>query len=238
MSDLAVREEPGKQIERMSTDQLRFISATDFVPKAIRGNVPAIMACVATGRALGISDMHALRSVHIIDGKASISAELMVALARRAGHSITGDVGPESCTVRGRRGDNGDEMSATWTAEMAAKAGLAGKANWKNYPQSMLWARAVSQLCRMLFPDVLAGVSYTPEEAEMSPEERVAEVLTTEVPVDGGPEDEPVEGDSDIAFGEVVDEADETPALDEGEQGSFFEEKAAAAQARAKERGE
>lgn len=232
MSDIALRETPPSQLV-LSSDQLRFISGTEFVPKAMRGKMPMIMACIATGRSLGISDMHALRSINIIDGKASMSAELMVALARRAGHSITADLGPDSCTVRGRRGDNGDEMTCTWTMEMAGKAGLLGKDNWKKYPQAMLWARPVSQLCRMLFPDVLAGVSLTPEEAEMSAEERLAEVLTTQVPQDDGPEDEPVELEQ-----EAVEEHDEPPALDEGGQASFFEEKAAEAQARAKERGE
>jgi hypothetical protein len=48
---------------------------------------------------------------------------------------------------------------------MAQRAGLANKQVWKAYPEAMLWARAVSQLCRMLFPDCFAGGTYTPEEA-------------------------------------------------------------------------
>lgn len=238
MSEVAVRETVSQLV--LSSDQLRFIAGTEFVPKAMRGNLPAIMACVATGRSLGISDMHALRSIHIIDGKASMSAELMVALARRAGHSISADIGPDSCTVKGRRGDNGDEMSCTWTLEMAEKAGLLNKDNWKKYPQAMLWARPASQLCRMLFPDVLAGVSLTPEEAEMSQEERVAEVLRTAIPADTGPEEEmrqlpAAEADEDEP--EQV-EVEVEPEVEPGEQASFFEEKAAEAQARAQERGE
>jgi hypothetical protein len=35
---------------------------------------------------------------------------------------------------------------------------------WKNYPEDMLWARAVSRLCRRLFPDLLSGMTYTPSE--------------------------------------------------------------------------
>lgn len=144
--------------------QLKFISNTDFVPKGMRGNLPAIMACVATGRALGLADMTALRSINIIDGKATFSAELMVMLARDAGHSIVGEVSPKAAKVTGRRKDNGDTMSVEWTIEDAERIGLLSKPNWKKYPEDMLWARAVSALCRRLFADVFAGASYTPEE--------------------------------------------------------------------------
>lgn len=150
----------------LTTDQLKFIAGTEFVPKSMRGNLPAILACVATGRALGLPDMTALRSISIIDGKAAFASELMVARVRERGHSITGTVTGESATVHGRRADNGDEMTCEWTLEMAKRANLLSKSNWKSYPEAMLWARAVSQLCRMLFPDCFAGATYTPEEAE------------------------------------------------------------------------
>lgn len=160
MTDLVVRD----QAAILDRRELEEISKTDFVPRALRDNLPAIMACVATGRALGIPDMAALRSIHIVDGKATFSAELMVSLVRRAGHSITGEVGDQTVKVRGKRGDNGDELTVEWTLDMAKRAGLQGKQNWQRYPEAMLWARAVSQLCRMLFPDVFIGATYTPEE--------------------------------------------------------------------------
>lgn len=161
----------------LTNEQLRYIASTDFIPKSLRGNLPAILACVATGRALGLPDMAALRSIHIVDGKATFSAELMVSLVRKAGHSITGEIGPEKATAVGKRGDNGDEMTSTWTLEMATRAGLVNKNNWKQYPESMLWARAVSQLCRMLFADVFAGSTYTDDEVEMTDLERDEEAV-------------------------------------------------------------
>jgi hypothetical protein len=163
-NEVAVRQQPVS----LTNEQLKFIASTEFVPPGLRGNLPAIMACVATGRELGIGDMAALKSIHVIDGKPTFSAELMVQLVRRHGHSITGEVSAESATVHGIRADNGDTMSVTWTLGMAANAGLAGKQNWKKYPEAMLWARAVSQLCRMLFADCFSGATYTPEELEGS----------------------------------------------------------------------
>jgi hypothetical protein len=167
-TDLDIRHEP-REMAVLTNEQLQFIASTEFVPPGLRGNLPAILACVATGRALGIADMSALRSIHIIDGKATFSAELMVQLVRRAGHSITGEVTDGSASVTGTRADNGDTMTATWTLQMAERAGLLGKSNWKKYPEAMLWARAASQLCRMLFADCFAGATYTPEELEAEP---------------------------------------------------------------------
>lgn len=163
-TDLEVRDYHAVQRVTLTNDQLQFIANTEFVPKEYRGNLPAIMACIATGRALGIDDMTALRLIHMVNGRPSFAAELMVHVVRRDGHSITGEATAEACTVVGTRKDNGDTMKVTWTMDMAARAGLANKAVWKSYPESLLWARAVSQLCRMLFADCFAGPTYTPEE--------------------------------------------------------------------------
>lgn len=199
----------------LTNEQLRYIASTDFIPKALRGNLPAILACVATGRALGLPDMAALRSIHIVDGKATFSAELMVSLVRKRGHSITGEFADGKATAIGKRGDNGDEMRVTWTIEMAQRAGLVGKDNWKKYPESMLWARAVSQLCRMLFADVFAGQTYTPDEAEMSDLERDEEAVNDglgdlAIPADTEQPDDTLEGDA-------------AELVEEGEQASFAE---------------
>lgn len=160
-TDIAVREPM-----RLDAAQIKFISGSSFVPPHYRGKLPEIMACIATGRELGLGDMEALRQIYVVDGKPTLSAELMVKLVRRAGHSITGQTAAEKATVRGKRADTGDEITVTWTAEDAKRAGLDGKANWKNYPRQMLWARAVSELCRMLFPDCLSGAAYTEEEIQ------------------------------------------------------------------------
>src|SRR5678815_5921249 len=105
---ISVRENPPQTV--LSNDQLKYIATTEFVPTGLRGNLPAILACVATGRALGIDDMTAIRSIHIIEGKATFSAELMVMLVRWRGHSITGEVAEGKATVTGKRADTGDTM--------------------------------------------------------------------------------------------------------------------------------
>ncbi len=196
------------------------IAHTDFVPRAYRGNLPAIAACIFTGRELGIGDMASLRYIHVIDGKPTLSAELMVHLVRQAKHSITGTATPEKAVVKGRRADNGDEMEVVWTLEMAKRAGLTGKSNWRAYPEAMLWARAVSQLCRMLFPDVLAGVSYTPEELGSD------DVASADTPPEDEPQTADVEGQAvevEANGSEPEGQADSPRAAeDDGNSGSDF----------------
>lgn len=191
--ELALRDEP--QAVMLTMAQLRLISKTDFVPKSMRNNVGAVLACVARGRAMGIPDMVALNGIAIIEGKATLSAELMCAIVRAHGHSITGDVGADSATVKGRRRDNGDEMTATFTLEMAKTAGLDGKANWKHHPDDMLWARAVSKLCRRLFADCFAGGTYTPEDVDIADDD-LAELTADEVLDEGAVSEDTSDGES------------------------------------------
>jgi hypothetical protein len=66
-------------------------------------------------------------------------------------------------------------MEARFTIKMAEKAGLTGKSNWKRHPDDMLWARAVSKLCRRLFADCFAGATYAPDELEPTADELMDE---------------------------------------------------------------
>lgn len=155
-----------------SMDQLlkfcRMIAPTSFVPKPLRGDPPAVLACIMTGREMQLGPMESLQHVFIVDGRPTLSAQVMRAMIQRAGHefAITEQT-DDSCTVAGlragSRGD-GDIHLVTWTLEDAQRAGLAGKSNWKTYPRAMLLARATSELARALFADVLGPARYTPEE--------------------------------------------------------------------------
>lgn len=173
MSEVARREMPSQDapaigsLEHLNNEQIRYIASTEVVPKHLRNRPEAMLAVILKGRSLGLDDMQALDSINFIDGKATLSGEAMAALVRSKGHSIQWDLTPgEKCVAFGKRRDSGDEGSITWTVQMAKDAGLWGRGAWKGYPDTMLTWRAVSQLCRLLFGDVLRGVSYTEEEAQ------------------------------------------------------------------------
>jgi hypothetical protein len=176
--------------------------AKGVVPRQYVGRPEDIIAAALYGRSVGFDVTTSMRTIHVIDGKPSFAADALVALIRNAGHSLSGETSATSATARGKRRDTGDEMAVTWTMAEAKAAGLAGKGNWSKYPQSMLWARAVSQLCRMLFADVTLGMAYTPEE------------LAPDVPVDesGNVIEGTVVGDWDAAAEQQHAERSQRPA--------------------------
>lgn len=172
MSDLATTPTaPTAPIEPAPTpfdDTFRLakrIAETDFAPKALRGNPNAVLACILTGQELGIGGMKALQSIHIIEGRPTLSAELMRALVLAAGHRL--DIIESTnakVTLYGQRRGSGSRAQVTWSIADAQTAKLTGNPSWSKYPRSMLLARATSELCRMIFPDVIGGM-YTPDEA-------------------------------------------------------------------------
>ena len=144
-------------------EQAEMLATSTIIPAAYQGKPSDIITAALYGREIGMGPVTALSHINIIQGKATLSAEGMVAVVRAAGHSITGKSSPHGARVHGRRRDNGDEMTLEFTEEDRARAGLNSKP-WQQYPKAMFWARAVSQLCRELFPDVLSGLSYIAEE--------------------------------------------------------------------------
>jgi hypothetical protein len=143
------------------------VAGTNFVPKALRGKTYEVAACILSGRELGVGPMEALQKIHVVDGKPTLSAELMRSLVLRAGHVIEFRTLTDSkVVIAGRRAGSESWTEVTWTTADAARIGVGGKDVWKKYPRQMLAARATSELCRLIFPDALAGLSYTPEEIE------------------------------------------------------------------------
>lgn len=187
------------------------IHSTPFVPKAMRGQPHTVLACILFGEELGIGPMQSLAQIHVIDGRPAAAPELMRALVNRAGHRFdVVEATTDRVTVSGERRDTGAKATVTWSMQDAQRAGLAGKGAWKTYPRAMLLARATSELCRMIFADVTAGLSYTPEEAASIG----GGEWTSDVPLVDPVTDRPVEPASD---GEPEDEWDRDDPNDPSE---------------------
>lgn len=144
------------------------ISETEFVPARLRKRPAAVMACILSGQEAGVGPMQALRQIFVTDdGKVGMAAELMRSLVLREGHEIwPEEINNTRATMAGRRRGQETPTRITWTMDDAKKAGLTNRRNWQNYPRAMLVARATTELCRLLFPDVIAGISYSLEELE------------------------------------------------------------------------
>ncbi len=146
------------------------IASTAFVPKDYRGQPEAVVAAILAGRELGVGPMQALRDIHMIDGRPTFSANLMLAQMRKGGLMVVESSSTaERAWIRARRRDTGEEAEVEWTIEEARSITQKGKPltdkdNWKNYPADMLWARAVGRLARRLGSDLMAGLVYSAEE--------------------------------------------------------------------------
>lgn len=146
------------------------LSRSGLVPRAVQGKPPDVLVILLTGRELGLGPMQALRSIHVVEGKPTLSADLMqaICLSRRDVCEYFRQV--ESTKERAvyvakRAGD--EPVTLAFTMQQAKDANLTGKQNWRLYPDAMLRARCKAALARDVFPDLMAGL-YTPEELNAS----------------------------------------------------------------------
>lgn len=126
------------------------------------GDEAAIMMRMLAARELGIPPMQALnKGLHIINGMVEISARMMGALIRKAGHQfITKESSENLCTIIGKRTDTNETQECTFTFAEAEKAGLVKPGSgWIKWPKDMCYARALSRLARQLFQDII-GIGY------------------------------------------------------------------------------
>ncbi|MBO0728573.1 MAG: hypothetical protein J2P57_04900 [Acidimicrobiaceae bacterium] len=150
--------------------QAEVLAASNYVPRQFKGKPGDIIAVSLMARELGLRPIAALSLIDVIEGSPTLNAEGKVAVVRAQGHTITGDTSAAEAVVYGRRADTGDEMTVRFTLEEARKARLIGKDNWQKEPEDMLWARAVTRLCRRLFSDVIAGLSFDTDQLGPMPD--------------------------------------------------------------------
>jgi len=191
------------QVWQMMTQQAETLVKSGFLPKDVNTPQKAI-AIIMAGYELGIQPWQALSTINVIQGKPTISPQLMLALIQRSGQleDITIDGNDQQCIVTLKR--KGQVAHAeTFTMADAKKMNLAGKTNWTQQPATMLKWRAVAACARIVFPDVILGL-YTPDEMGDDDGPEAPEIRIVK---DGQ--------ETDIATGEIVEAAEvveEAPA--------------------------
>ncbi len=160
---------------------------TSLVPSIYRGKPNDGTAAILYGAELGLNPIQSLQQIFVVHGMPAIYARTMVALMKSKGHKVwTEESTDESVTVSAQRHNETHVETSTWTMERAERAGyvptidektgkfatnangkLIGNEKYLKDPQAMLYAKAASEVCRKIAPDILLGIAYTREELEL-----------------------------------------------------------------------
>ncbi len=161
----------------------KLLSQSGLMPKGLQ--TPAqVFVALQVGHELGLSPMMSMSNIAVINGRPSLSSNIMEAVVRNHkdfdGMDIeyAGDYSDKadptrSCTVtlRRKRGDDADVVTGYFDMAMAKTAGLwpNKKDNWDNYPDRMLKARASGYASKDGYADVLSGMISYDEAEELPP---------------------------------------------------------------------
>ncbi len=134
-----------------------------------------IFAICMVAQANDINQLDALNGeLYYVQGRVGMSAEAMNKYIRKAGHSISlKSLTDQGCTVIGKRKDTGDIAEITYGVDDMRSAGK----NYDKNKKDMFFARAISRLKRILFPDLLCKIYEKSEIDEIARDEKEASEL-------------------------------------------------------------
>lgn len=144
------------------------VAQSSLIPDSYRNQAANVLWAMDLADALGVPFPQVMQTMAVMRGRMTMSADLMAAVVRRAGHKLRIREQGMSVTAALIRQDDPDyEFTATWDERKARQAGLWGQRGpWSLYPAQMLRSRAITEVCRQGASDALAGTAYTPEELE------------------------------------------------------------------------
>lgn len=129
--------------------------------------IAQIATKILAGREMGYPPFVAVQGIHVIQGKPSLSANLMAAAVKAHPRydyrvrTMTGDL----CEIEFFERVDGKRESLGVSSFSLADAKAAGTQNLAKFARNMLFARAMSNGVRWFCPDVFGGQAvYTPEE--------------------------------------------------------------------------
>lgn len=128
-----------------------------------------VFSVVMAGQALGIGPVPSMMSFHVIEGRPEMSANLQAYFLKSSGkydyrvkplHAEDGS--PYGCSIDFIDTRLGEIIgNSTFTHDDAVRAGLAGGVNYKKYPMSMYFARALSNGMAWHCPDAVPMRIYS-----------------------------------------------------------------------------
>lgn len=144
------------------------VAQSTLIPDGYRNQPANVLWAMDLADALGVPFPQVMQTMVVMRGRMTMSADLMAAVVRRAGHKLRVREQGMSVTAALVRQDDPDyEFTATWDEAKARQAGLWGQRGpWTQYPAQMLRSRAITEVCRQGASDALAGTIYSPDELQ------------------------------------------------------------------------
>lgn len=157
------------------------VDGASIIPAEYRGNPANVLVAINLGSTMGLSPAESLYRIHVIQGRPSMSAELMAARVRLAGHKLHVSSDPQTmtatCTIT--RFDDPENPFTVWRDLKWAQSMALGdfnsagvwhgnkpNDNWSRQPLTMLEWRAISACARVACSEAMYGIVYTPDEVE------------------------------------------------------------------------
>lgn len=177
---------------------------TGFLPDHIKTPGQAV-AIILTGREMGMAPMRALRSLAMVKGKVTESADSQLARFKSDGGRALFKTLTETEAVLWLRHPNGDEHTETFTMQDAERAGLTKPSSngtpsmFTKFPKAMLRSRVITAGLKSIGWEGGTG-TYDPDE--------LAPMPAVVVPADEAPRDErePITDDQRAAFARYLDD--------------------------------
>lgn len=146
------------------------VAQSSLIPDGYRNQPANILWAMDLADALNVPFPQVMQTMVVMRGRMTMSADLMAAVVRRAGHKLRVREQGMAVTAALIRQDDPDyEFTATWDEAKARQAGLWGQRGpWTQYPAQMLRSRAITEVCRQGASDALAGTVYSPDELELT----------------------------------------------------------------------
>lgn len=189
MQEVAVRETaaPSFSMTPRNLDEAmqfaKIMADSDLVPRDFKGKPGNILVAIQKGLEIGLSPMSALESIAVINGRASLWGDGMLALVQASPvyewHDESQSTPQKGVCIIKRKGH--PEHRSEFSLEDAKRAGLLGKPGpWTQYTSRMLTLRARAFALRDKFADALKGLPMAEEAMDLPSREPItAEVTPT-----------------------------------------------------------
>lgn len=149
-----------------------YFAKSDLVPKDFKGKTGNILVAWQKGVEVGLMPQQALESISVINGRASMWGDAVLALVKNSPKEewtnewIEGEGDSMIAYCETKRVNQAKTIKRSFSVEDAKKAGLWGTNTWAKYPKRMLSQRARGFTLRDAYPEVLNGIRVAEEEQD------------------------------------------------------------------------